>query len=86
MRLALPAGVAEPGTHRVADHLPDDVLDLARSTAQACGWDDVGIDICRHDSRYYVLEANMKYGKEGFRRAGIDYIKLMENLIENEDI
>jgi len=28
----------------------------------------------------------MKYGKEGFRLAGIDYTQLMETLIENEEI
>jgi len=28
----------------------------------------------------------MKYGKEGFRKAGIDYLKTMETLIENGDI
>jgi hypothetical protein len=28
----------------------------------------------------------MKYGKEGFRQAGIDYLKLMETLIENGEI
>jgi ribosomal protein S6--L-glutamate ligase len=46
----------------------------------------VGIDICRHAGRYYVFEANMKYGKEGFRQAGIDYIHLMEAMIQNEEI
>jgi hypothetical protein len=28
----------------------------------------------------------MKYGKEGFRKAGMDYIKLMERMIENGHI
>ncbi|MFO7684696.1 MAG: ATP-grasp domain-containing protein [Desulfobacterales bacterium] len=56
---------------------------LAVQTARRCGWDDVGIDICERDGRFLVLEANMKYGKEGFRAAGIDYIALMEQLIEN---
>jgi len=42
----------------------------------------VGIDVCEYDGRYYVLEGNMKYGKEGFRQAGIDYFKLMEGLID----
>jgi len=46
----------------------------------------VGVDICEHRGRYLVLEANMKYGKEGFRKAGIDYVKLMEGLIENGTI
>jgi hypothetical protein len=28
----------------------------------------------------------MKYGREGFRQAGIDYVSLMETMIENEEI
>jgi ribosomal protein S6--L-glutamate ligase len=61
--------------------VPAKALDLALYTARACGWNDVGIDICAHADRYLVLEANMKYGKEGFRRAGIDYVALMEEMI-----
>ena len=61
-------------------------LDLASHTARLCQWNDVGIDICRHEGHYYVLEANMKYGKEGFRQAGINYTQLMEDMIENEEI
>jgi ribosomal protein S6--L-glutamate ligase len=68
------------------DAIPQKALDLARLTANSCRWDDVGIDICQHEGNFYVLEANMKYGKEGFRKAGIDYIKLIENMIENEEI
>jgi ribosomal protein S6--L-glutamate ligase len=54
---------------------------LARDTARCCGWDDVGIDICEHQGRYYVLEGNMKYGREGFRQAGMDYQQIMSGLI-----
>ncbi|MBU4258238.1 MAG: ATP-grasp domain-containing protein [Proteobacteria bacterium] len=68
------------------DPVPEEALDLALHTAQSCRWDDVGIDICMYNDKYYVLEANMKYGKEGFRKAGIDYIKLMEDMIENEEL
>jgi ribosomal protein S6--L-glutamate ligase len=67
-------------------NIPEKALELALFTAAACGWNDVGVDICYHDGRYYVLEGNMKYGKEGFRQAGIDYLKLMETLIENGEI
>jgi len=65
------------------ENVPEEARQLALYTARACGWNDVGIDICTHQGRYLVLEANMKYGKEGFRRAGIDYVKLMEDLIED---
>ena len=66
--------------------LPQEALDLALRTARECRWNDVGIDICENQGRFYVLEANMKYGKEGFRKAGIDYIRLMEGLIETGKI
>ncbi len=65
------------------DSVPDAAIQLARNTAESCRWDDVGIDILPYNGGYYVLEANMKYGKEGFRKAGIDYIRMMEGLIED---
>ena len=68
------------------DTVPLEALNLAAHTARACRWDDVGIDICFHDGEFFVLEANMKYGKEGFRTAGIDYSKLMEDLIQRGEI
>lgn len=68
------------------DKVPRKALDLAIYTADKCHWDDVGIDICVFNGQYMVLEANMKYGKEGFREAGINYTKLMESMIENGEI
>lgn len=76
------SNVAVGGTISLKE-VPPAALALALHTARACGWNDVGIDICEHQGRYLILEANMKYGKEGFRKAGIDYSKLMEELIEN---
>ena len=66
--------------------VPEKARDLALQVACACRWNDVGIDICEYDGRFYVLEANMKYGKEGFREAGLDYDQLMESMIANEEI
>jgi ribosomal protein S6--L-glutamate ligase len=66
--------------------VPEKASELALQVARACRWDDVGIDICEHNGRLYILEANMKYGRQGFRQAGLDYAKLMESMIENEEI
>lgn len=63
------------------NNVPRDAVRLARETARRCGWDDVGIDICEYGGTFYVLEGNMKYGREGFRQAGIDYDRLMADLI-----
>jgi ribosomal protein S6--L-glutamate ligase len=68
------------------DGVPEKACNLALRVARACRWDDVGIDICEHNGQFYVLEANMKYGREGFRKAGLDYDRLMESMIENEEI
>lgn len=68
------------------DPLPEAALQLAAFTARSCGWDDVGLDICQCGGSFYVLEANMKYGREGFRKAGIDYPRLMETMIERREI
>jgi ribosomal protein S6--L-glutamate ligase len=65
------------------DPVPEKALDLALETATRCGWDDVGLDICCTDGRFTLLEANMKYGREGFRAAGIDYYAMMERMIDD---
>ena len=87
--------IAAPGEYRCnvaiggsvcLDPVPRRALDLALHTALTCGWDDVGIDICGSGNAYFVLEANMKYGREGFRQAGIDYHALMEDMIQNDEI
>ena len=68
------------------DDIPQEALALARHVAALCQLDDVGLDICFSRGQYWVLEANMKYGREGFRQAGIHYYKLMDQMIENGDI
>ena len=66
--------------------IPEKARALALQVARTCCWDDVGIDICENKGRFYVLEANMKYGKDGFREAGLDYEQIMESMIDNEEI
>ncbi len=87
--------VAQPGEFRTNVHqggqirfdpLPMEALDLALNTAKLCGWDDVGIDIIEHEGRFSILEANVKYGRQGFKTAGIDYKQYLENLLINGKI
>ncbi|MBI9076769.1 MAG: RimK family alpha-L-glutamate ligase [Desulfatibacillum sp.] len=68
------------------DAIPDKVTDLALDTAIRCGWNDVGLDLCLVDGEPLVIEANMKYGRQGFALAGIDYYILMETLIADGKI
>jgi ribosomal protein S6--L-glutamate ligase len=66
--------------------VPAEAKRLALDTAKACQWNDVGLDICCCNGRYFVLEANMKYGREGFRQADLDHLSIMEHLIANGKI
>lgn len=68
------------------DYIPQNAKDLALSAARKCGWDDIGLDIIEHDNRFYILEANVKYGTKGFQKANIDYKKMVLNLILNHEI
>ncbi len=74
------------GGRIVLDPVPEAALSLAVRTAVTCRWDDVGIDIISHDGSLFVIEGNMKYGREGFRHAGMDYSSMMEELIANGTI
>jgi ribosomal protein S6--L-glutamate ligase len=66
--------------------VPEAAIALAQRAAHVCGWDDVGIDICCHGGHFTILEANMKYGREGFRVAGINYYQMMERMIDDGQI
>lgn len=66
--------------------VPAAALELALTTAQKCGWDDVGIDIVESRGRFLVLEGNMKYGTKGFQKAGINYKQLLCDKILNNEI
>ena len=66
--------------------VPQQASQFALHIAEVCQWDDVGLDICEYEGEFFVLEGNMKYGRQGFEEAGIDYIQLMLRLIRNGEI
>ena len=74
------------GGHICFDPVPALALDLALSTAERCGWDDVGIDIVESQGRFLVLEGNMKYGTKGFKTVGINYKQMLCNKIINNEV
>ncbi len=59
------------------DAIPDEALHFAADAAGRCGFDEVGLDICHAHGRYYVIEANMVFGREGFRQAGLDFYEML---------
>jgi ribosomal protein S6--L-glutamate ligase len=66
--------------------VPPRALQFALHTAKICRWDDVGLDVCEYKGDFYVLEGNMKYGRQGFEQAGIDYVRLLVSLARDGEI
>jgi len=76
------SNVAQGASIRLED-VPAEGLDFAVETARKCGFDETGLDLCRHDGRWLVLEANMVYGLEGFRRAGLDIYAILGEMLDS---
>ncbi len=74
--------VAQGGTISF-DAIPDEALLFAADAAARCGFDEVGLDICHVNDRYYVIEANMVFGREGFRQAGLDFYEMLCDMEES---
>lgn len=65
------------------DDIPADGLQLAVDVARRCSFDEVGMDICQVEGRYFILEANMVYGLEGFRVAGVDLYSRLGQMLDD---
>jgi ribosomal protein S6--L-glutamate ligase len=57
--------------------VPDEALCLARDTARRCKLNDVGLDLIPCRGRWYVIEANMAYGREGLRLKGMNLKQIL---------
>jgi ribosomal protein S6--L-glutamate ligase len=65
--------------------VPSEAVDLAVRCARACRFDDVGLDFIRHHGRWYLIEANMKYGRKGLNMQGINIKNVMrKKLLDGE--
>ncbi len=62
------------------DHIPGEALHFAIDVARRCEFDEVGLDICRTNGRYYVIEANMVFGLQGFRQRNLDIYCILRDL------
>ncbi|MHC1741965.1 MAG: RimK family alpha-L-glutamate ligase [Syntrophobacteraceae bacterium] len=62
--------------------IPEDGLVFAKDVARRCGFEEVGMDICIAHGHHYILEANMVFGLEGVRQAGIDIYEAITRAAE----
>lgn len=67
------------------DHVPAEGIAAAQRAARACKFNDVGMDLIVRDGTWYVIEANMKYGRKGLKMKGLDLKQIMrEKLLSGE--
>jgi ribosomal protein S6--L-glutamate ligase len=67
------------------DDIPAEAVDLAKEAARECRFNDVGLDLIRHHKKWYVIEANMKYGRKALIMKGLNLKEILrQKLLSNE--
>ncbi len=65
--------------------IPEDGVETAREAARKCKFNDVGLDLIHHQGKWYIIEANMKYGIKGLTMKGMDLKEIIrEKLLSGE--
>ncbi len=54
------------------ENIPHEVIVIAEEMARKCRFDDVGLDFIQNHGTWYLIEANMKYGRKALKRKGMD--------------
>jgi ribosomal protein S6--L-glutamate ligase len=63
------------------DNIPPEGVRLASECAKKCNFNDVGMDLINCMGKWYVIEANMKYGRKGLKTKGLDLKGIMRQKI-----
>ena len=67
------------------DGIPEEGLRLAQEYSRICNFNDVGLDIILSNGEWYLIEANMLYGRKGLRMKGMDLKEIIrEKLLSGE--
>jgi len=72
------ANLHQGGTPRFLE-IPQEALSLAREAALQCKFNDVGLDLIQCRGKWYVIEANMEYGREGLRMKGMNLKQILRD-------
>lgn len=54
------------------DDVPVEGIKIAQESAIRCRFDDVGLDLIKSKEKWYLIEANMKYGRKGLQMKGLE--------------
>ncbi len=68
------------------DHIPPEGVTMAQETAKKCRFNDVGLDLVRSQGKWYVIEANMKYGRKGLKMKGLDLKEILRKKLLSGEI
>jgi ribosomal protein S6--L-glutamate ligase len=63
------------------EDVPEEVLGLAREAALMCKFNDVGMDFISCRGKWFLVEANMKYGRKGLKMKGIDLKEVIRSML-----
>ncbi len=63
------------------DDIPPEPLEIARHAARKCRFNDVGLDLIFSKGQWYVIEANMKYGRKGLKLRGLNLKDIFRRLL-----
>ena len=65
--------------------IPEEGILLAQQYSRRCRLNDVGLDMMKARGKWYLIEANMKYGRRGLRLKGMDLKEILrEKLLSGE--
>ena len=67
------------------NEVPEEGIRMAVDYATRCKFDDVGLDIIYSGAKWYLIEANMKYGRKAMKIKGINHKDIIrKKLISGE--
>ena len=67
------------------EDVPLEPIGLSQEYSRKCKFNDVGLDFIYNDRKWYLIEANMKYGRKGLKMKGLNLKEIMrEKLLTGE--
>lgn len=81
---AFKSNLAQGGSINFED-VPENAVQMAMDIAEKCHFNDVGLDFIENNGKWYLMEANMKYGRKGLKARGMDLKQILrEKLLSGE--
>ncbi len=68
------------------ENIPPEGVKMAQESAKNCRFNDVGLDLIRSQGKWYVIEANMKYGRKGLTMKGMNLKEVIRNKLLSGEI